>query len=624
MNMQKSELARFIYSECYDSLFETVSHWVTNNPNSLELLYPPFDPDSATVEYMAIEFTTNVSISEDTIDCDVIVNCDPILIEQNDFRHREKEVAKWFRVNCQIIVEEQLKKFIVFSVAPYEKQNNRKCDNKADNNLVPIIGRMNLDEEAEKFLRRYYPQALTEAMPVPIEKIVKEKMGLTLLMGSKITDNLGIFGQICFSAGKVKLYNPITGSSQEKDVERGTIIIDVATYWERNLGCVNNTIAHEAFHWHKHRVYATVHSLLNKEKFIAHRCPAKSVQAYDSDEKIEWSDEDRMEWQANHIAPRILMPIQTVKPMIEELYKRYDFYNNTDDRSIILECIIDELSTFYKVSKQSAKIRMLDLGYTEANNVYNYDGYTSYFTQISERDAFYEYCDNENFRKIIDSGLFRYVEGQYLIDDEKYIISDNGEFKLTDYAKNNISECALQFTYRRVNLQKHGQFHTDIFHRTNTATYTKLASYGDSVNTTIIDNAEELARKREEFQKSLQKHRRINKTFPELVILLMEDKHWNSVIFKEETMLGDAEYSKIINKKDKEWSLRTVMAICIGLQTDQLTAEQLAKSAGHTLNGSSKECCAYSFMLTQHWTIDECNTFLESEEMKPLGNISRN
>jgi Zn-dependent peptidase ImmA (M78 family) len=35
-----------------------------------------------------------------------------------------------------------------------------------------------------------------------------------------------------------------------------------------------------------------------------------------------------MEYQANHIAPRILMPVQTVKRKIEELYTKYGYYDN--------------------------------------------------------------------------------------------------------------------------------------------------------------------------------------------------------------------------------------------------------------------------------------------------------
>lgn len=42
---------------------------------------------------------------------------------------------------------------------------------------------------------------------------------------------------------------------------------------ERNLGCVNNTISHEACHWYRHHVYAAIKSILKGENFIACRLP---------------------------------------------------------------------------------------------------------------------------------------------------------------------------------------------------------------------------------------------------------------------------------------------------------------------------------------------------------------
>jgi hypothetical protein len=118
-----------------------------------------------------------------------------------------------------------------------------------------------LDIEATNFLEKYCPEALQSPMAVPIEEIVRDKMGLTVLQGNRLTDDLRLFGQICFSKGTVKAYDFFGSNYQEVEVERGTILIDAYTFWERNIGCVNNTIAHEAFHWHRHRIYAAIKSI---------------------------------------------------------------------------------------------------------------------------------------------------------------------------------------------------------------------------------------------------------------------------------------------------------------------------------------------------------------------------
>ena len=74
-------------------------------------------------------------------------------------------------------------------------------------------------------------------------------------------------------------------------------MIDAYTYWQRDSDCVNNTISHEVYHWHRHRLYAAIKHILRDEKFIARRCPADMSYP---DDKEEWTDEQRMEWQTNN------------------------------------------------------------------------------------------------------------------------------------------------------------------------------------------------------------------------------------------------------------------------------------------------------------------------------------
>lgn len=204
MNAPKGELARFLWNKCHDRLFTPVAAWVSQYPNSIEAYSRIEYPDAATLETLLIEFTTNVSVVDDTIKFDAVVSCE-IVLEGDGRRDRVDEtVTQWLRASCEVTVEEDVKRFAVGNITTYSRERNRQYDGRADNNLVPIIGNANLDDEATKFLERYCPEALKTPMPVPIEKIVRDEMHLTLINGGKLTDNLGVFGQICFSAGKVK------------------------------------------------------------------------------------------------------------------------------------------------------------------------------------------------------------------------------------------------------------------------------------------------------------------------------------------------------------------------------------------------------------------------------------
>ena len=78
----------------------------------------------------------------------------------------------------------------------------------------------------------------------------------------------------------------------------------------------------------------------------------------------KWKAVDWMEWQAKGVAPRILMPAKTTRLKVEQLLVAY---GGADDASIAAyENVIDELAELFDVSRQAAKVRLQDLGYSKA------------------------------------------------------------------------------------------------------------------------------------------------------------------------------------------------------------------------------------------------------------------
>jgi hypothetical protein len=616
---------KFIYKLCYDPIWSSVSKHVEASPNSLELGYCRIEyPNSASLEDMILEFCTDISIDEDTLTFRAVLSCTIELEQETHGDIDTAETSQWFKVSCSAVIKDELKSFVVHDIDIYSRGRRAVGDGVAvDDNIVPRIYPEQLDTEATAFLKRYYPQALEEPMAVPIEEIVRENMGLAVVQGSRLTDNFSLFGQICFTGGSVQLYDVFGRSPRTEEVDRGTIIIDAYTYWERNIGCVNNTIAHEAYHWHRHRIYAAMRGLLLGEKFIACRCPADMRYP---NEKAPWTDEQRMEWQADHIAPRILMPVETFKPKAEQLLQQYRYYDKGALQTLILECVIDELATFYNVSKLSAKIRMIDVGYKEVAGVYNFNNDArQYFSKIDREDAFYEYSDNEEFRKVIDSGLFVYADGFFVINDEKYVeIEGTGEYRLTDYAWNNLAECTIQFSYRRVNVSEHSLFHSDSFNRRNPDVYEKLPGYDVDRNVSIVGNAEELKRKRAEFESQYETHSELTQTFWQRAYEIMQTKKWNSAIFCDKTQLNEVVYSRAKNNHESLPDIRTCITICAGLDLDIELTNRLLALAGHALS-NSVEHQAYGFIITSFAgkNLDERNAFLKLIGVTTLGSKTR-
>lgn len=228
-----------------------------------------------------------------------------------------------------------------------------------NNGLVPRYSKDDLDSVATDFLLEFYPKALESPMPVPIRHIITKKMGLRILE-HHLTEDLSIYGQMCFTNGIAEIYDPENDEYKEIKVRWGTMIVDPNTLSQRNIGCLNNTYAHEGFHWWKHRDYHILQSVLDKRATIVYKCPTAKLNESNQD---EWTDEMWMEWQAVNIAPRILMPVQTFGTMVDRFESEFLANTNKTQRFISARSwIIKKLADFYVVSKESAGIRLDELG----------------------------------------------------------------------------------------------------------------------------------------------------------------------------------------------------------------------------------------------------------------------
>lgn len=623
MGNYRDEIERFIYEICYQPIWASVSDYVSQHLSLLDLTYSRVKyPDSAYVEDMLLEFTKNVRIDEDTLSFDAIVSCTMNLTEDNYRGTASCDLSQWFLVSCEAVIEDKLRSLTITNVQQYTPGLRSQRDGQpVSKNIVPILYKKDLEAEASAFLEKYCPEALETPMPVPIAEIA-EAMGLDVVEGHRITDDFSIFGEIYFSPGRAEVYDLFQCTSQEIDVRRGTILIDANTYWERNLGCVKNTIAHEVYHWYKHRMYAAIRYILYGKDYVACRCPSNMVYP---DKDDEWTDAQRMEWQANSMAPRILMPIRTFRMKVDELYKQYD-YQNSPIKIAVLTCIADDLAKFYGVSRQSALIRMMETGYKEAASVYNYDSDSPFHNYVSQSDAFYAYCSDSEFRKLVDSGLFRYVSGYFVVDDEQFVSKDDdGAYTLTDYAWSHLSECTLQFSWQTVRPSPtEKRFPDVILHRANADR--KVSKYDAGQNTDVIKMSEELRQKREEFerQNAVRQIGTPKKTCWELVFEILRARGMSKSHFCSATGLGEEVYRKAEKNIDTRPSMRTIIAIARGLDLDIGMTEKLLQLAGHAFD-ESDEHQALRFCITGFpgGTIEEANEFLESYDFKPLGTQER-
>lgn len=560
-------------------------------------------------------------VDDGAISFSVIVSCD---IEHSiSSTGRVSFTEKWLDVRCKVLLGVELTDFEIININECEQQEDSDND-KYSGELVPIIARDAFENEATKFLEKYYPLALQEPVDVPIRKIA-EDMGLSIIEDSLLSSELDIFGLVVFEDGNIKDKNK---NVVIRNAKRGTVLIDPRVYYERTLGTVNFTIAHECFHWYRHQPYHALMKMLgaNDELGKIIQCSIGS-NAKDSE---KWKAVDWMEWQANGVAPHILMPTNTAKIKISELIEKYHIhFDGTDGYQI--EEMISELADFYGLSKQAVKMRIREMGYAKIDGAFTYVNgqYVTPFSfdasalsdnqsfTISSADLFKAYCLNKDFRKAIDTGRFVYIEGHVCLDNEKYIVRSDGQIKLTQYALSHIDECCFAFDkgYSYQSKYQGQKYYVQMMYKTPNQVAAQEYSFEmNAHNRTLLSQIQRASRSADEM-------RLYPGAFSETLVQLMKEKKLSNKKLADASLVGERTIQRLRNEEEYPTTVQTVLGLCYGLQLSVPEAEMLVGKTDFNIKPTSPQNNAYRCVLSScaENSIYEVNEMLESCGFEPLG-----
>lgn len=493
------------------------------------------------------------------------------------------------------------------------------------NPFMPFVE--DFEAEAENFLRKYCKEVLDSPQATPIKEIAQKQMSLDIIDTESLSPNNSIQGAIAFTPGIIEVYDWSSEEYIGYDVKQPTVFLDADIL---NPGRANNTLAHECYHWYKHRAYFRYQNAHHLGFEFAFRC----FTAGQHDRNGKWSDIEKMEWQARTIAPKILMPRCTVRMILS---KRLNNVQNGTIRVSTLKAVVEEIAEIYKVSRQSAAIRVSELGYPEAVELYGSEivdidcqhrrsSTSAKFHQqpIDEVSAFQLYMSSEFLKATLNTGAFCYAEGYFVIRDEKYVLPGEGVLFLTEYARLHLSECTLDFSYKLVcsrtsNLDVQYMFRSD-------TEYKKLPSF-DS-NTQNIDEynralAKALTDTESDFQTQLQRNRLVNETTSQRMCKYMDAAHWNTSIFQSKTLLAPMDYTRVY--QNHKFKIPAYTAMAVGLELTLHETEEALHLSGLGYDSSDTTDCAYMYILSAFHgcSIDECNTVLDKLKVKALGTKSK-
>ena len=615
----ESPLKKLIDRDRYDEIKDAVIKFLENDEDIKNKKASPSD--------VTIENVVRIEQPEEgIIQFDVITCCDVEKAPLKGKNNIHGFVEHWVCARCQVLQGIELTDFKVVDVMPCEPQEESEND-RFSGELVPILSRDDFEKEAEAFLTKYCPEALEKPIMVPIRKIAEQDMHLTIAEDVQLASQLSCFGMIVFEDGNIQAQK--SKKIVIRNAKRGTVYIDPEVGFERTLGSLNNTLAHECYHWYRHQPYHALMKMIDSDDDIGRNIQCSI--ATNTKESESWKAIDWMEWQANGVAMKILMPEKTTRVVIENLLKENNVSGNNYNPEV-LENIICTLSETYGVSKQAAKIRMLELGYKAADGACTYvDGRAirayafnadeidnkQSFT-ISSADLFKAYSLNKRFRDIIKTGCFAYVENHLCLNDAKYIQTDgNGVYQLTDYAISHMDECCLTFELGFSYESKYQGIKNYNLLMFKSAAQAAGAEYTFDMN----DHNRTVLAVMDAASKSASRIRKLPGGFGESLSTIMKSKKINGKTLSTRSLVGEKTIQRIKNEEGYVTTKQAILGLCVGLELPPIESRALFNKSDFKLSETNSQDIIYMCVLDTcpHTNIYEINEMLKARNVPQLG-----
>lgn len=527
---------------------------------------------------------------------DVILEVE-LVIKEADYHYDESDTCNlWIRVPCEgdLLIHVSDWEIIEEGVEQYFKKNlPGSC---LSDSLVPYISSCQLEKIATEFLKEYYPSALSETkngIPIHVDPTVLAKnLGLTI--ERKVIKDDSVFGQIYFEDAETDVFDLLEKGTTF--IKAKTIVVNPHRFFLSNYGSENNTIIHECVHWVKHRKAFLL------EKLFDSKVSRITCEAVDKAERQKTQKELQiMEWQANQLAPRIQMPIKPFRKRARNYIATLQLLNHAKYEFEVMEEVIDSLAQEFKVSRQSAKIRLVQLGFHQAIGTYTYiDGHyvrphcfkygfigPSQTFSISAQKAAYERITNSELFRLTENGDYLFVENHFVYNAPLYVKNSGkgGQLELTDYALDHMDECCLVFDLKIKNIINE-DYQTVCFLNRNDGDVTFEYKFNNKLQN--VPKADQIAYRKKQLQENAKIRKQMTDEPEQCIQLLLKWRGKNYSDLGDAIDLNPKTISRTV-KGETVPKVETIARICFGLHLPPDISQKLFDVFGCKLNFNNME-----------------------------------
>lgn len=486
--------------------------------------------------------------------------------------------------------------------------------------LLPILYNSDYETVAHAILDDFFPEAKREIggdVSVVSSEELARRMGLRVL-DVRFADKT-VMGQLYYNYGEVHLLDD-SGKTYAQMIRPGTILVNQDNC--TTAATRNSTIAHECCHMYLDRWFFLL-QMMTGRKYTPYSSRRRENRRYHhKNDALDW-----MELQCEKLPAYLLLERNDVIDYVEARLKQCNWKKTPEN----IRAIVDGLAERYEVSYQMAKYRMIELGYCEAGGIRNYvndmvipdHGCTwlwpanTTFT-ISAKDAALLAASDSEFERVICSGRYRYVEGHFCLNTDKYILRDYyGKPHLTVYARCHMEECCLGFTvggrYRRTEyaVSKVARNKTEPVTDKYRAAYRLVAEPGSSEyekeNQAMVDDG----------LLWLEFYKNIPDDFAEMIKAIMKRKGITQENLSFELGVDRKALLNYLNQ-DRP-SVPHVVGICVALKVPYFISMEILGAAGIKLRSTEQDFLYRQFLLNaENLTVSRCEDILKQHNEKPL------
>lgn len=611
----------YVNKKCYNGLYAAAEEYLSNKWEDMDLYSRRVERiDAVELVDASVQRVYVTDRPGDRIGFDVGLELQIAVSSADHHKDVDDECYQWLRISCEGDLAKGLDDWEIKNIVLYSKQ--KMPENSMSDALVPEIRTDQYEAAATDFLKKHYPEALrvTKVGEPPVfvdPEVLAKRLGLTVYT-HRIREDGSVFGQLFFDESDAEMYDATEEKTVSVHVPAQSIIVDPQMYLLRNLGSANNTIVHECVHWVKHRKVFLLEKLYNDQ---AHGITCEVV----GGARAEMSKRatERMEQQANRLAPRIQMPAVPFKAKANEYIACFMREKNASHEVEVMEAVIQQLATDFVVSNQAAKIRLVELGFETAVGTFTYiDGHYvrphSYrkgaiarnqtFT-ISGLDAAIQRVSNLALRSLTAEGDYLFLENHYVFKAPLYVErTEEGHLQLTKYALAHMDECCLAFTME-LKSDVRAEYHSVCYLNREESAYTFEIKYSDEFQSKPQEQQKAIRQKEKEEETEIRK--KMTDDPIQCLQLLMDWRQMSN--FDLGVAIGKDERTirRTLNGESKP-TLETTVMMCLGLNLPPSISSKLLDVFGNKLSPIDTKHQWYQEALNVMWNspVEDAQAYL--------------